>query len=126
MDATTSSDEETGCVEVDALTHHEGPQLAAHERARKMKQKPPPVGARSTQRTNGRKTPEPSKNIILQRLKDYPNECLQLGADGALFCLPCVQALSTPYPLSLLTFPPMSIVPSTSRRYPIWASAKRR
>lgn len=69
--------EEEEAEEVDASVEHSGPLLAAHERARQMKVKPPPMGARSAAPPGSRKTPEPSRDTALERLKKHPHEQLE-------------------------------------------------
>ncbi|KAK3286470.1 hypothetical protein CYMTET_5972 [Cymbomonas tetramitiformis] len=68
----------------------EGPALAAHERDRTIRKKPPS----GTKRAGGgiRITKEP-KIQPSQRLKEFPNHCLRISG-GKLFCSCCKEELS--------------------------------
>ena len=60
-------------MEVEADVDHAPPMLADHERARKNKKNKPPVGERSVSK-GIRKTSEPKKVSVLDRVKKNPGD----------------------------------------------------
>lgn len=90
----TSTDHEKD-TEVEVEVAHEPPALAAHERQRTMKTNRPPKGVRRAV-ANGwgvRKTKEPTKVTPSDRVRAFPNDCLEV-AKGRLFCRACKHELS--------------------------------
>ena len=82
-------------MEVEAAVEQDHPMLAAHHRPRKLKvNKPPPGGVRRSVSGLGvRKTKEPSSVRALDRVKSYPDECLE-SRQGRLFCRACKHDIS--------------------------------